>query len=257
MGSKAQLLYFVLEVYTSTMSKTMIDKKYLFLIAVMTLVQSAIFATGPSWIESKIRPISINEKGEILCRTRFSKNETGGHTVMKVVYGYCVISADTIIQYKTQEIEPEGFPPSELNTLNETIAFWDAIYNSCFDKDNLCEIGYKIRNQYHFDSCNVASYKVDKLIKMTDFEKNKTIDVERKPQKALNGALSTAYYEEKMLRVLYDFGNTVILENVNNEVDEIQIGADFDYFNGWTNEVGETKNIGFDNSEVTGILRWK
>jgi len=230
----------------------MIKKRFFIQLFLSIIFCSSVFATGPSYIDSKIRPISINEMGEILCRTRFTKNEMGAHKAMKITYGYCIITSDSIIQKTTQEIEPDGFP--DYDTYTEFVTYWDSIFNSEFDKENLSEIGYLIKKQFRFDSYNVASYKIDKIQTISKFSENKRIDIIKTKQWALNGAKNTEYFDSKMIHVLYDFGNVLILENVNNEFEEIQIGADFDYYNPWINKAGETENIGFDLSEITGVL---
>ncbi len=239
------------------MKKFVNNKRYFILILLGMILYGNVCATGPSYIESKIIPISINEKGEILCRTRFSKNEMGSHAAKKITYGYCVITAGSIIQYITQEIEPDGFPDHD--TFSKSTDYWDSIFNSCFDKDHLSAIGDRIKSQYHFDLCNISPYKIDTVQSISEFENNKKIDLSITPQLALNGAKSTDYYDNKKIHILYDFGHVVILENminVNNEYRDSK-GADFDYFNPWTNDEGKTVNIGFETSEVTGVLRIK
>jgi len=228
-------------------------KKYSLLIITLFTLHSVVFATGPSWIESKIRPISINENGEILCRTRFSKNEMGAQKAMKVVYGYCVITADTIIQFKTQEIEPDGYPVQNLNTFNQTIEFWDSIFYSPFNIDNLSEIEYRIKNHYNFNSSNISSYKVDRISKIKEIEDDKNITLETNPQKALNGAISTDYYKGKTIHILYDFGNILILRN-ESTMEDAEIGAAFNYYNPWIDENGNEQNIGYDISFINGVL---
>ena len=233
----------------------MIKKRFFIQLFLSMILSSSVFATGPSHIDSKIRPISINDKGEILCRTRFTKNEMGAHKAMRIIYGYCIITSDSVIQKTTQEIEPDGFP--DYDTFTKFVTYWDSIFNSGFDTEKLSEIGYLIKKQFRFDSYNVASYKIDKTQTISDFSENKQIDLNKTQQWALNGAKSTEYFDSKMIHVLYDFGKVMILQNVNNEFKETQIGADFDYYNPWINEVGETENIGFDMSEITGILMIK
>ncbi len=228
-------------------------KKYAFLIIILFILHSVVFATGPSWIESKIRPISINENGEILCRTRFSKNEMGAHRAMKVTYGYCVITADTIIQFKTQEVEPDGYPTKNLDVFNQTIEFWDSVFYSPFNIDNLSEIGYRIKNHYNFNSSNISSYKVDRISKIKEFEDDKNINLEAYPQKALNGAINTDYHKGKTIHILYDFGNILILKN-ESTMEDAEIDAAFNYCNPWIGENGNKQNIGYDISFINGVL---
>lgn len=233
------------------MRNLILNKSYYILLLLTVMGINTLFTTGPSSIEAKIIPISVNEKGEVLCRTRFSKNETGAQKAMKITYGYCIISTDTITQHITQVIDPDGFP--DYDTFSKVVDYWNSIFNSCFNNNKLSEIGLKIKNQYHFNLCNVSPYKIDKKNRIHEFEKTKKINLKNTLQLSLNGAKSTGYYDNNKIHVLFDFGNVVILENINNE--NTQIGADFDYFNPWKNNSGDTKNIGFETSQITGILR--
>ncbi len=227
-------------------------KKHILLLLLSILSYGYIRVTGPSHITSEISPISINENGDILCRTRFTKNEMGAHKPMKTIYGYCVITPDSIIEYKTQEVDPDDF--HDYNAFSKSIAYWNAIYDSGFDATNLSTIGNKLKHQYVFKSTNVSSCKTDTLMSIADFETNKSIDLDSTPQLALYEAKSTNYSKNNKLHILYDFGHVVVLEN-NININANSIGADFDYFNPWTNTKGEIVNMGFDVSDVTGILR--
>ena len=238
---------------TIMMKKHSKIKRFLILTFLFIVLLGAVSATGPSYINSEIKPISINENGEILCRTRFSKNEMGAQRAMKITYGYLVITKDSIIQFSTQEIEPDGFP--DYKTFSKLVRYWDSIFNSCYDNDKLSEIAHGIKNQYQFDLCNVSKYKINKVQKIFDFESKKQIDLTYTNQLALNGAKSTDYFDNKNLHIMYDFGNVVIMNNINNEYEETQIGADFDYFNPWTNDNGDVENIGFEITRISGILR--
>ena len=133
-----------------------------------------------------------------------------------------IITSDSVIQKTTQEIEPDGFP--DYDTFTKFVTYWDSIFNSGYDTEKLSEIGYLIKKQFRFDSYNVASYKIDKTQTISDFSENKQIDLNKTQQWALNGAKSKEYFDSKMIHVLYDFGKVMILQNVNNEFEETQIG---------------------------------
>lgn len=87
--------------------------------------------------------------------------------------------------------------------------------------------------------------------KLSSIDKNKKINLKNKRQKGLRGAFSTKYHTNKV-HLLYDFGNILILHNQNGFAPEA--GADFNYFNPWINEEGKEVNIGFDMSDITGVL---
>jgi len=209
--------------------------------------------TGPSTIRSIIIPISINENGQILCKTEFTENRIGGYSPMKIHYGFCVITKDTIIEYNGKTINPSKLGEDDYYKESK---IWNKIFISQTNDDQLMTINSKVlNNKYSFSEVNVKKYKVDKIISLHDFENQKNIYLKDHKQRALGNAKSTIYYETKVLNVKYDFGNILLLENTNNYDDDGKVGANFDYFNPWTNKNYEIENIGFDVSTITGIIR--
>ena len=82
-------------------------QKALLLIPLLFVFSPELLATGPSYIKAGIKPISINDKGEVLCRTRFLKNPSGGHYVLDIEYGLCVLTGDTILQFPIDTVSFE------------------------------------------------------------------------------------------------------------------------------------------------------
>lgn len=230
--------------------------KNLFLLIILFVTGNSVSVlTGPSTIDSEIRPISINEKGEVLCRTRFTKNEMGAQRSMKIEYGYCIVTKDSIIEFKTHELNPDAYPVNNYNAFNNHVEYWDSVFESCFKKNNLCYYGNDIAKDYGFESCNIEYYKLDKIIQIEEFENIKKVNLGKNKQIALQGGRSTKYCEEKYINILYDFGHFVILKNkIISFEDNQSIGADFDYYNPYTNENKKVINIGFEMSEINGIL---
>jgi len=208
--------------------------------------------TGPSWIESEIKPIAINENGEVLCKTRFSKNEMGAHMAMNVTYGFCIVSTDSIIQYDAKILDP--FKIGEDSFYNH-LNYWDSVFEAKVTAKALDEIKSEVlKNAHNFSTCNTDSFKVDKVFPISAFEKNRNVNLSKIKQKGLYGAESADYYEDLKIHLLYDFGSILFL---HNEIDmdlENVVGADFNYLNPWTDENGIERNIGFELSKVTGIL---
>ncbi len=232
----------------------MILRNIFFFFGFTTLVFSLFSAnsiTGPSSINSEIKPIAINEKGEILCKTRFTKNEMGGYSFMKVTYGFCIVSEDTIIQFNTMVLEDAMFTEDTIYKVRE---YWDTIFHSKVTDNQLDEIKTNVlKNTYQFAYCNADSFKIDKVYPFSVFEKNRKVNLLENEQMGLYDARSTDYYEESKIHLLYDFGKILFLKNENN-YETPNLGADFDYYNPWTDEDGKEVNIGYETSEVTGIL---
>ncbi|MBW1294814.1 hypothetical protein [Aquimarina litoralis] len=228
------------------------------LTVLLVLFVSMASSTGPSYVHAEIKPISINEKGEILCKTRFTKNEMGAYSPMKIEYGFCVLTKDQIIEFKTKIVEP-----SPEDSYYEQIKFWDEVFQSDTNEKQLDEIKNSVlKNEYDFYSINIDSFKINKIMSISDFEKSKKISLKKVKQKGLHNANSKEYYSDKKIHLLYDFGDILILDN-NNDIDdnglELELGAEFDYYNPLTisNEQGKDISLGFDINKVTGILRIK
>ncbi|GAA3508289.1 hypothetical protein GCM10022393_18990 [Aquimarina addita] len=227
-------------------------KKYIF-IAILFLCFKP-FTTGPSSISSKIRPISIHENGDILCRTRFTKNDMGSHSYTEIEYGYCIISKGKMIPYISKRINPHSM---DYDRAIKNIKYWDALFESCYAPENLCKVGRMIQSKYNFTSCNAQAYRVDKIMSISEFEKKTNIQLHKTSQTALKGASSTTYYPEKKVHVLFDFGKVFIFKNTvsyDDSDETLYVGANFDYFNPWQNENGVLENIGYDISTINGVL---
>ncbi|NMH89586.1 hypothetical protein [Flavivirga algicola] len=235
-------------------------KNILCIVIVLSLCMSMDSLTGPSYIYAEIKPISINKKGEILCKTRFLKNETGGHYDIKTEYGFCMLSKDTIIEFKTKIIDPSD---PDLFDYYEERKLWDSIFKSETSQQQLNEINKVIlKNKHRFLSKNIDSFKVNKILSISDFEETRNISLKNNQQIGLYGASNIEYYDDKKVHLLYDFGNILIFNNCNNLYDdefeiEAEVGADFDYYNSaniWVSDSGKHISLGFEISKVTGVL---
>ncbi len=245
--------------------------KKLYLNKVMTILHTIIafilcsslsMATGPSYVHSEIKPISMNEKGEILCKTRFTANEMGAYSPMGVEYGFCVISNNKIIEFKTKVIEPfTGYSDTGESNYWDEVKYWDEIFNSQTSQKQLEQIQKDIlKEHYHFSSINADVFKIDSIMSINDFEKTKGVSLQNTTQKGLHNSQSEEYYQNKKIHLLYDFGN-ILLFNNDNDIDNnelaLEYGAHFNYpntINTHTNDKGEKISLGFEINKVTGVL---
>jgi len=238
-------------------------KKAIFLLVVIILLafNSVADITGPSTIESEILPIAINKKGEILCKTRFTKNEMGAYSPMKITYGFCIISNGNIIEFTTKVLDVNYNEVVSYEPFFKEAKYWDNIFYSKINPKQFHQIKkHLLKGKYNFTLINADSFRVDKLFSISEFEKSKNISLKSEKQKALHGAHSTKYFNAQKVHVLYDFGNIVILNNTSSSdsnESEIEIGANFNYYNSLNttiNEKGKRVSFGFDISTVTGVL---
>lgn len=205
----------------------------------------SVLATGPSYVWSEMNPVSVNDKGEILCRTRFLTNDSGGHWYQKYEYGLCVISNGKIVEFLTKMLDPEIIDENSNKAEGkvsgeeywELTKHWNWIYKTGLDFQKLSKQQQRICEEYGFKENNAEKFKVDKKMKIKDFEKEKNIDLTKNKQLALKAAKSILY-EEQTVHVLYDFGNILILNNTFSEDPQTDTGASFSYMNSMYKEYG-------------------
>jgi hypothetical protein len=202
-------------------------------------------ATGPSYIESEMRPVAINKRGDVLCYTRYTKNEMGAGHPMPIVYGYCVLTQDTIIHY-TMKILWWDEDKTGIETYFAEYDLWESIYKGKFKEKYLIN---SVREQYAFTDAGVESHRIDKIMPVPEFNEKKGIDLRKVRQKALFGAVSKNNYSQQgdKVRVLYDFGNVLVLQN-NIVEDKNEYGSVFNYINHLY------KDLGYDYNTVTGVV---
>lgn len=217
------------------MKRSFITNILFFLLIIFPL---SVSATGPSYLYAEINPVSVNEKGEVLCRTRFIKNDTGGHWYNRVEYGLCVITDGKIIEYKTKILDPQIIDEESDGSSGKItgeeylklLGHWDWIYKTGLDFNNLSKQQQNICDQYGFRENNAARYRVNKKKSVADFEDERGIDLMKKRQLALKEAKSVSY-GNKQVYILYDFGDMLILENAYSEDPQNDAGAAFSYIN--------------------------
>lgn len=215
----------------------------------------SIHATGPSYIYSEMNPVSVNDKGEILCRTRFITNDSGGHWYDKVEYGLCVISNGKITEYKTKILDPmiiddnTDRPDGKItgDDYVKLVNHWDWIFKTGLDFNKLSKQQKRICEEFGFKENNAEKYKVDKKMRLSDFEKEKNINLSKNKQLALKAARSVSYYNRR-IHILYDFGNTLIISNRYSEHPETDIGSSFSYVSPFWG------GIEYEYCQITGAL---
>ena len=237
--------------------KNMLRKALLF-IPLLFVLSPELLATGPSYIKAGIKPISINDKGEILCYTRFLKNPSGGHYVMDIEYGLCVLTNDTILQFPIDTVSFEETADSEewsrrYEVYEKQLAQWDLIFQSQFKPLKVSDMNYHpVAGEYGFKEANVSRYARNDTIFVDELSTIKKVDLQDIPQKALYGAEGICSEPICRISISYDFGNIVVIENSIIDAyhgEDFNIGAVFNYPNLW-----EDRDIGYDCQDITGIL---
>jgi hypothetical protein len=217
----------------------------------LSLIPVFTYATTFSYLDSEITPISINQKGEVLCKTEFSANLSGGGYAYDFVkYGFCVISQDSIHYFK-------GVTVGRVDDYSdEKYSFWDAIYNKATSEKQLKSIVSEVlKNSFEFSELNTEKFKVDTIIEKSAFHTQFGIDINETRQAALFGGLANKYSCRNKIHVAYDFGKVILLDNYSHwedNIDEIyyEIGCDIGYYF----KHGYSEGGYYDLYHITGVL---
>jgi len=218
---------------------------------VLFLFPVASFATGPSYVVSNIKPIAISKKGEVLCRTRFIQNPTGGHYYQTIEYGICVLTKDSILYNKVkllvgEDIDDDAERETQYN-------YWESFYNSPYDSKEKNQI----EQGYNFSAKNMKSYLRNDTVRFDTFKSNYSLDLKKTPQYSLYGGKglfndeciseSDDITNDMYVVIEYDFGDILLIRNQLS--DWTCYGAAFDYENMFGGE-----DIGFEYFNVTGVV---
>lgn len=222
---------------------------------ILFLCSTSLLATGPSNMVSLIRPISVNNKGDILCRTQFTQNPSGGSHPHDIQYGLCILSSDTIL---FQEIYTLKFD-SDLNDettdwqeYNRRRNYQDSIFLSDFDPKLLNEIELSFLRNYDFKKFNIRKYQRNDTISTSSLHQR--IDLKKASLQALHGAFGYISNNQTKLNIIYDFGSVILTNNETcqkseDDNDSIDMTTYFNYPNFWNNH-----DIGYDCFRITGVL---
>lgn len=204
-------------------------------------------ATGPSYILSEMRPVAVNDRGDVLCHTRFEQNPTGSYTWMSVVYGYAILTPDTIRHYTLNVLDYDSYSETDDEYMVKRKK-WESIFEGPFRERYLLP---EIQAEFGFTPEGLDAFRVDRTISVSEFNTLKNTDLHQLRQQALFGGLSRNNYAEYADRVhiLYDFGHIVVLHNRFEESAEHDKGSTFNYTYPWGDE-----RMDYDYSIVTGVL---
>lgn len=216
------------------------------------------FATGPSNISSEIRPIAMNENGDILCKTRFLENWMGSHSYPTISYGIAIIKKNKILEVLSKEISFEKLDEDSNNPnigkMIDDCEKWfytekNIPYDILFTEE---DIQLKI-NLKDYPIKDLSKYEINKEYTVKEFKHLYNIDLTKKKQLALLGAKSkTKEVENNPLVLQYNFGNVLFIRN-GNLLD--CFAEDYStpiYFN-YPKSL-ENLNVDYDCSEVTGLI---
>lgn len=230
------------------------SNKKLFGLLIFIFFCRSLSATGPSSIRSEINPVSVNDKGEVLCRTRFEKNETGAYRTMDIEYGFCILSGDSVIQITTTVLNGAAYPDHE--TFSQHRDYRDSVFKSCFDIRAMSRAEHMLEREYGFKECNVKAFEKNMTVTLQEFRNETRTDLQEVSQKALHGAKGVFKNDltADKVNIVYNFGHIIIINNIIEE--DNYSGAEFDYPNPSLSHIEgiEPGSNLYDNCKITGVL---
>lgn len=231
-------------------------KKNIFTLFIAIITTNLTFATGPSYIDSRINPIAINNNGDVLCKTIYEENQMGGYGYMDRYYGLCILTEDSIIEYPVFKLDGEYYE-SVINRAQDIYCDlygeWNKWYNN--QTTNITQEETTLIDKYNFTDCKISQYYKADTLSLDEFKLKYNIDITYRTLNTLHGGKSFSgdkYYREgadeyvEKVIVSYVFNDKMILQS--KCFDAIYIGLNYDFK---TNFFG---GIPYEYFNIDGIL---
>lgn len=176
-------------------------------------------ATGPSIIISELVPLAINEKGDVLCKSRYSENRTGSHSHTATNYGLCIVKNGQVNPIPESDIHfaPDFSSPDYDEEFLKMEQQFQAV--SFASDDLLVEDFYEDLLAEGFREIVLQDYLIEPVFSIKSFNKRWHTDYLKQPQAVLyNRELPRVYgdYEEDTLFLkvhqLYQIHNQIWLQ---------------------------------------------
>lgn len=211
---------------------------------------SILYATGPSYIRSQFIPIAMNDRGEVLCKTRYEENGMGAHAAIRVSFGFCIITKDTLISYPGKVMDPDDYDYDDEKFFHD-LDYWDKIYTSETSERRLKAIvSTVLKDKYHFEESNADQYMIDKFYSLKLFKEAFGIDLDQQVQHGLRNAAGKTYQQDKV-KLQYHLGDIFIFDNYYTYEEEEGYGTYFNYPNSFY-DYGEDQE--YDVYYVNGYI---
>jgi len=229
-------------------------KKTIIALTVFCIISVATYATGPSDMESIIKPISINANGVILCKTKFQQNSMGARRLMPVHYGWALIFSDgKMKEYPFHFFDSDSYSDTDL--VFKHYNYLEKLFNQEIDWNNPPASLLPLIDKYKFSSDNVKKYLINKQMGRESFFKTYNLNVKDAAQLTLGNHHSTKFGDT--VHILFVINNVIFLKNhmdIENceKIPYNPVGARFDFYIKYQNEL-----IDYDVFDITGIIKLK
>lgn len=160
------------------------------------------FATGPSLVDARIHPLSINEKNELLYKYIIAENSTGAQKEYPIMTGIGVFKNNeyTALTQEIIEVDP--------HIKNSEAAYWikrgqnEMWFNQACEQDDLVE---------EFTECNTQQNLADRWFTLAEFKEIYDIDLLSVPHITLSPSDIYASSKDRVF-VEYEFDQFLILQ---------------------------------------------
>lgn len=233
-------------------------------ICFLLLFSSDAFATGPSGLTVRMNPIAVNPSGQVLLRTFYDSNKSGGHSFAssEIRFGWLVVSAQGLWkEYTHAEVSAVEGGADEYDRQWKIFKRYMNEFESSFDWDNPPASVQPILKTYKFDRAHAVDPSLGKgTVKWTPrgvFSKGKLIAHGAKQltlgkktsARGTGSEVDAAFYTRGV--ALFHNQNSFDTEDMG---DHGTVGAEFHFPNLiYLGEKEGTQDVGIDTWRVDGI----
>jgi hypothetical protein len=233
-------------------------------ICFLLLFSSAAFATGPSSITVQISPIAANHSGQVLFRTFYDMNRSGGHSFSRseIRFGWLIVSAQGLWkEYKHAEVIAVEGGADEDDHLLKMFKRYMNEFEAPFDWANPPASVHPILKTYKFDRAHAVDPNLGKgAVNWTPkgvYSKGKLIA--RGASQLTLGRKSSVRGTGSEVEAAFHVRGVALFHNENsfdtkNMGDHGTVGAEFPFPNlMYLGEKEGTQDVGFDTWRADGI----
>lgn len=174
------------------------------------------FATGPSTITAEIVPLAMNPAGDVLCKSRYSENRMGSHSLMPTNYALCIVKEGRIQpipesdwHFAADESAENYF--MEYGRMNQQ--FKDAKFAA---NDPLVADFYEELLAEGFQKIDVADYQLEPRFSLGSFQERWNVEYLEQVQAVLYHREKPTVYGDYDLTT--PFLKTTLLYQINNQI---------------------------------------
>jgi hypothetical protein len=208
------------------------------------------FATGPSSADIQIVPVTYNDYGTILFKTRYSINYTGDHIPMKTEYGWLVVSSNgRWEEHPHITFDPIHFQHDDQRMLEE-YKRWETEFDSPFNWASPPKSVQPLLREYTFQDRDISpTYQKEDIL--SAIQEMITVCVECETRQRSLHNLIAPVTDQDTLEIEFYHEGIVLLQNVDTEYQHI--GATFGISN-FMDLDGIIRDYGIEYKYIDGIF---